>query len=206
MVFVFLPPKPAPLAYPPYYPPVIQQTCGWMKENELMMSDIPWAVAWYGNRQCVWLTLNAQSEFFAINDLLKPVRALYLTPQTMDSRFLSQWVRSARVGRASFSKALARSHRERSPAQRAAGVLPGQVFRTDIPARWSTREAPDGLSAPNNCSEPNTGSLERDEAGGNDHPRPRSVPEALREEKNRHRARLHLLRAAAIILAHESKD
>ena len=57
MVFVFLPPKTSPVAYPPYYPPAIQTVAGWLKENELAMSDVPWAVAWYGQRQCVWLTL-----------------------------------------------------------------------------------------------------------------------------------------------------
>ena len=58
-----------------------------------MMSDVPWAVAWYGQRQCVWLTLNAQDDFFAINDYLKPVQALYLTPETMDAKLASDWVR-----------------------------------------------------------------------------------------------------------------
>ena len=59
-----------------------------------MMSDVPWAVAWYGQHQCVWLTLNAQDEFFAINDYLKPVQALYLTPETMDGKFASDCVRA----------------------------------------------------------------------------------------------------------------
>ena len=84
MLFVFLPPKANPVAYPPYYPPAIQTMAGWLKENELAMSDIPWAVAWYGQRQCVWLTLkctpdakdpNTHEDFFAINDYLKPINA-----------------------------------------------------------------------------------------------------------------------------------
>ena len=88
MIFALLPPKTAPVVYPPYYPPDIQRAAGWMKENELMMSDVPWAVAWYGQRQCVWLTLNAQDDFYAISGM-KPVQALYLTPETMDGRLLS---------------------------------------------------------------------------------------------------------------------
>jgi len=88
MIFALLPPKTEPVVYPPYYPPEIRQTAGWMKENELMMSDVPWAVAWYGQRQCVWLTMNAQDDFHAINDM-KPVQALYLTPKTMDGKLLS---------------------------------------------------------------------------------------------------------------------
>ena len=74
--------------------PEIQQIAGWMKPDELMMSDVPWAVAWYGHRQCVWLSLDAQDDFFAINDYLKPVQALYLTPQTMDGKFVSEWVQT----------------------------------------------------------------------------------------------------------------
>jgi hypothetical protein len=58
------------------------------------MSDVPWAVAWYGRRQCVWLTLNPQDDFNAINFWMKPVQSLYLTPETMDSRFTSDWGRT----------------------------------------------------------------------------------------------------------------
>src|ERR1039457_4668564 len=94
MIAALLPPKTSPVVYPPYYPPDIQQTASWMGNNELMMSDVPWAVAWYGRRQCVWLTLNAQDDFNTINYWLKPVQALYLTPETMDSRFVSDWVKS----------------------------------------------------------------------------------------------------------------
>ncbi len=94
MLFTLCAPKVSPVAYPPYYPPDIQKIAGWMKGNELMMSDVPWAVAWYGHHQCVWLTLNTQDEFFAIgDDYQKPVLGLYLTPETMDAKFLSDCAR-----------------------------------------------------------------------------------------------------------------
>jgi hypothetical protein len=151
MVYVFLSPKAGPfgaLAYPPYYPPAIQQTCGWMKEGELMMSDIPWAVAWYGNHQCVWLTQNAESEFFAVHDLLKPVRAIYLTPRTMDNRFLSQWVRAGENSWASFiMESVLRSRiPENFPLRWSGpGFLPEQIFLTDR-ERWEA--TPTGPIAP----------------------------------------------------------
>ena len=154
MVFIFFPPKSSPLAYPPYYPPAIQQTCGWMKPNELMMSDIPWALAWYGNRQCVWLTQNADSEFFAINDFLKPVRGLYLTPQTMDNRFLSQWVRAGNHSWPSFilESMLGNRIPEKFPLRKApSGFFPEQLFLTDH-ERWPMekdgRPTPGGPIAP----------------------------------------------------------
>jgi Dolichyl-phosphate-mannose-protein mannosyltransferase len=111
MVFVFIPPKANPVAYPPYYPPAIQTIASWLKDKELAMSDIPWAMAWYGQRQCVWLTLkcmpdskdqSTHEDFFAINDYQKPINLLYLTPATMDSRFLSQWVRAGEQSWGSF--------------------------------------------------------------------------------------------------------
>lgn len=60
MVFAMWPPRVDPRQYPPYYPPLIQRVSGWMSENELMMSDIPWAVAWYGKRQSIWITTNTR--------------------------------------------------------------------------------------------------------------------------------------------------
>ena len=91
-------PRQYPLAYPPYYPPWIQQFGRWMDEKELVMSDMPWAMAWYGKRQSVWTTLNVQdrkgrNDFFAVNDLQKPIHGLYLTTLTMDARFYSQMLR-----------------------------------------------------------------------------------------------------------------
>ena len=85
-----LPPKSSPVAYPPYYPPEIQKVSSWMRPDELVMSDIPWAVAWYGDRQCVWTTLNSQTDFFQFNDYIKQVRGLYLTLNTLDGRLYTE--------------------------------------------------------------------------------------------------------------------
>jgi 4-amino-4-deoxy-L-arabinose transferase-like glycosyltransferase len=88
--------KKTPVSFPPYFPPDIERTAGWMKPGELTMSDVPWAVAWYGNRQCVWLTDDAQDSFFELNDYVKPVNALYLTMRTMDDRLLTDCFRSGK--------------------------------------------------------------------------------------------------------------
>ncbi len=147
MLFVFLPPKAIPVAYPPYYPPAIQTVAGWLKEKEMAMSDIPWAFAWYGQRQCVWLTLkctpdakdpNTHEDFFAINDYLKPINALYLTPETMDARFLSQWIRAGEQSWGSFI--LESMVKKKVPsyfplAESQAGWLPEQLVLTDF-QRW----------------------------------------------------------------------
>jgi hypothetical protein len=120
-----------------------------MDKNELMMSDIPWAVAWYGQRQCVWLTLNAEAEardprwpesFYAINDVLKPIKAIYLTPETLDRKLVSEWIRAGELSWGDFvtriilkSETPAASFPLRTMPP---GYLPEQLFLCDR-ARWN---------------------------------------------------------------------
>jgi 4-amino-4-deoxy-L-arabinose transferase-like glycosyltransferase len=92
LLLTFLQPKISPITYPPYYPPQIQSATDWTKEDELMMSDIPWAVAWYGQRQCVWLTLNMEKDFFAINDYRKTVQAIFLVSVPTTERTIGRWL------------------------------------------------------------------------------------------------------------------
>lgn len=136
-----------PLAYPPYHPLLIQQTASWMKPDELMMSDIPWAVAWYGNRQCVWLTLNAaadpdngnsQENFFTINDYQRLIHGLYLTQKTTDSRFVSDWICGGENswGRFIVDTILRKEVPSGFPLrQMPTGYLPEQLFLSDW-KRW----------------------------------------------------------------------
>lgn len=83
----------SPMAYPPYHPQVIQERAGWLGERELMMSDMPWAVAWYGRRDCVWLPANVAEGFHTVN-AVRPVHALYLTALTLDQRLVSELLES----------------------------------------------------------------------------------------------------------------
>jgi Dolichyl-phosphate-mannose-protein mannosyltransferase len=140
LTFAMLPPGTSPVVYPPYFPPEIQQTANWMKPDELMMSDVPWAVAWYGHRQCVWLSLDAQTEFFAINDYVKPVQALYLTPQTMDGRFVTDWVQTRDFSWGNFivDSVVKGKIPNGFPLNNAPkGFLPDRLFLTDR-ERWNT--------------------------------------------------------------------
>ncbi|HEU5126151.1 MAG TPA: glycosyltransferase family 39 protein [Verrucomicrobiae bacterium] len=154
LAFALLPPRSTPLAYPPYYPPIIQEMAGCFKESELIMSDVPWAVAWYGDRQCVWLTLDAFPDsgetdgggenFFAINDLKKTIYGLYLTPKTLDMHYQSDIIRG---GAPSWGSLILKTMLTKDtsgklvvPApfplrQVAPGYLPEQMFLTDWP-RW----------------------------------------------------------------------
>jgi len=142
LTFAMLPPRIPPVVYPPYFPPEIQQTANWMKPNELMMSDVPWAVAWYGNRQCVWNTLDAQGDFFAINDYMKPVQALYLTPLTMDGKFISDWVQTRDISWGNFivDTVIKNQFPPGFPLRFAPkGFLPDRLFLTDR-QRWEAAQ------------------------------------------------------------------
>ncbi|MBC8126715.1 MAG: hypothetical protein H8M99_06170 [Gloeobacteraceae cyanobacterium ES-bin-144] len=86
----FLPPRASPVALP-YFPPRLQQVAHYVNERELFMSDIPWAIAWYGERQCVWLTAK-RAEFFEINDYRKTVNGLFISTRTTDAKFISNWL------------------------------------------------------------------------------------------------------------------
>jgi 4-amino-4-deoxy-L-arabinose transferase-like glycosyltransferase len=148
MLFALVAGTKGPVAYPPYRPDVVQFSSQLMKPDELIMSDIPWAVAWYGDRQSVWLTLNAtaspqdpvqwQESFFAINDVLKPIHALYLTPRSLDARFQSEWVRGGQLSWGHFIAGILINGQVPSgfPLTKIPpGYLPEQAFLCDW-VRW----------------------------------------------------------------------
>jgi hypothetical protein len=142
MMFRLLPPRALPYDYPPYYPPHVQMLSEWLEPQELMMSDMPWAVAWYGNRQCVWATLDVgadkNDDFYRINDELKAIRGLYLTPMTTNRRYLTE-MRQGREGAwANFylDVVLMRNLPAGFPMRMAPpGLLPDQLFLSDR-IRW----------------------------------------------------------------------
>lgn len=143
IIFSFLPPRTPPVSFPPYFPPTIQAVAGWMRPGELTMSDVPWAVAWYGDRQAILLTLNAEDQFYALNDYIKPVRALYLTPQSMDVKFQSQWGPGGSEGSwgSLIVNALSRQVLpQRFPLHKSVR-LPDQLFLSDW-ERWQDGDAP----------------------------------------------------------------
>ena len=86
------------LATPNYVPAVITQLSNYVPADALMMSDMPWGVAWYGRRPCTGLTLRVREDYredyFAINDFYRSIRALYLSPVTANKPWQSGFVAS----------------------------------------------------------------------------------------------------------------
>ena len=75
--------------WPPYYPKAINHT---LAENttakDVVISDVPWAVAWYADRICVWLPQNLDQiekiESLAIEQHT-PVSGILITPYSFNS-------------------------------------------------------------------------------------------------------------------------
>ena len=83
-----LPPRSFPMVLPAYRPDIIQEVCSYVRKDEFMASDIPWAVAWYGDRDCLWLPHAVRSQdgedFLSVTDFERPIAALYLSPFTSE--------------------------------------------------------------------------------------------------------------------------
>jgi len=99
LLLAFFAPHPSPVVYPPYAPPWIHAKADYIERNKWVVSDIPWAMAWYGNRTSVWLPLkpgsptNTHESFYELREL-QPVTALYLTSKTLksvDTQAILQW-------------------------------------------------------------------------------------------------------------------
>lgn len=102
-LLAIMPPRQIALQDPPYRPAVIREFAEYSPKGTLFMSDIPWAMAWYGPRECVWATLrvvdspeanvrNQREDFFVFTEARRPVQAVYISPywadQPMRQRFL----------------------------------------------------------------------------------------------------------------------
>ncbi len=80
-VFTILPPS-APLPYPPYDGVIVWLVGQAFPTDALLASDIPWAVAWYADRACVWTPTN-EKDYLAINDGVKHISGIYITQVTL---------------------------------------------------------------------------------------------------------------------------
>jgi hypothetical protein len=85
MLLKVVPPtRQAGIHWPPYVPPYISVLNEWMQPNEVIASDMPWAISWYADRPSLWVphTVRAFTEFhdYGIFGAGTPVNGLYLTP------------------------------------------------------------------------------------------------------------------------------
>ena len=78
--------------WPPYFAPVLNSKDaglkGWVKEKQIVVSDQPWAVAWYADRVSIWLPPKREGfeklESIAA-DLQTPVAGILISPSSHGS-------------------------------------------------------------------------------------------------------------------------
>ncbi len=99
MAYTLLPPRLGPFPYPPYCAPYARLVSEWFKPDEVGTSDMPWEIAWYGDRRAVWLPTTVD-EFYEIHDFVAPhnTQFLFLTAYMMDRPFQSGIMRGEYKG------------------------------------------------------------------------------------------------------------
>jgi hypothetical protein len=83
-----------PIEWPPYTPPFITVLRDWTQPDEIIGSDMPWAVAWYADRRSLWLPYDPD-DLVALSDhkqLGAPVVALYFSPVSGTQNLLGDLV------------------------------------------------------------------------------------------------------------------
>jgi hypothetical protein len=88
----FLTPVRMLVNWPPYVPPFIAILNTWTTENEVIASDMPWAVAWYADRKSLLIPVS-MSDFLNLYDWSEftgNLVGLYLTPVTGNRALVSE--------------------------------------------------------------------------------------------------------------------
>ena len=91
MIFTLLPYNAPPFQYPPYFEPAINRLGPWMQTDEIIGSDMPWAVAWYADRKSLWIP-DKFVNFMGLSDngrLPGTLGGLFLTPISRNSALFS---------------------------------------------------------------------------------------------------------------------
>jgi hypothetical protein len=79
---------------PPYIPALAHLLADWSDKTEIIVSDQPWAVAWYADRKSLWMPAKL-IDFAKMSDyrtLGAPFAGLFLSPITAHARFMPEIV------------------------------------------------------------------------------------------------------------------
>ena len=85
----------SPVQWPPYIPPYIAIMRDWTQPEEIIASDMPWAVAWYADRKSLWLPTTIQSflDFSDYERIGARIAGIYLTPISGNKPLISDIVK-----------------------------------------------------------------------------------------------------------------
>jgi hypothetical protein len=79
----------AGIPYPPYYAPYISHICRMLAPDELLCTDMPWATAWYGNRNSLLLPKTID-DFYEVHFKSRLISGIYFTTVTRDRPYIRQ--------------------------------------------------------------------------------------------------------------------
>lgn len=85
----------SPVQWPPYVPPYIGILRDWTQPDEIITSDMPWAVAWYADRKSLWLPMTIQNflEYTDYQRLGGRIAGIYLTPLSGNKALINDIVK-----------------------------------------------------------------------------------------------------------------
>jgi len=88
---IYTDPPRTPFAWPPTCPPLIDDLADWYSKDNVICSDMPWAVAWYADRKSLWLPLTIP-DFNNLNEFRfqSKITGLFLTPVTGNRGLLNE--------------------------------------------------------------------------------------------------------------------
>ena len=139
-LFSFLPGN-VPMQFPPYLPQFMQLFTSWTKPDEIIASDMPWAVAWYSDRRSLWLPtkMRTLTEFYDMQTLGARIAGIYLTPVSRDLGYSSQ------ISNGEYKEWLPlilpdRKALEDFPLGLVVGVADNQCLFFSDTARWEAKE------------------------------------------------------------------
>jgi 4-amino-4-deoxy-L-arabinose transferase-like glycosyltransferase len=91
LLYSLAPPRRGPYPYPPYCAYYTSLAANWFDRDEVGAGDMPWAMAWVGDRRTVWLPTTAE-QLATIYDHVAPkgISFILLTPYLLDRRFQSE--------------------------------------------------------------------------------------------------------------------
>ena len=91
MVVTLLPESHPAHEFPPYFEPAINKLGPWTKDDEIIASDMPWAVAWVADRKSLWIPIKLNTLMGLSDDgkLSGPLAGVFITPISRNAPFVS---------------------------------------------------------------------------------------------------------------------
>ena len=123
---------------PPYIPALNHQLAKWSDKSEIILSDQPWAVAWYANRRSLWMPAKL-SDFARMSDyktLGVPFAGLFLSPVTLHSRLMQDIVKGEYRD---WAMVLLRTPGPNFPFKEMAPIIEGDYLFYSDSRRWEPR-------------------------------------------------------------------